>query len=230
MLRPTDWLGFGNKKKGSDLDARIESGEFGDVGSTKEQLTRPIRKALANDPLGIGALHGTWDARWQQQLRGMAMENAWPPAAIVPLDAAVRARQHCSCRHIPCAIMRDSWRLSPAAQLATSPQPHPPVLIDCPLKYFQLMHPCNSQRRRSPVPAQPLTCCSIRHPPALPTGRFFALQLAKLGREWRADASRRMPVARGDIREIVGQVHTLLKQGRVGGVACGNLISSLWTR
>lgn len=60
MLRPTDWLGFGNKKKGSDLDARIESGEFGDVGSTKEQLTRPIRKALANDPLGIGALHGTW--------------------------------------------------------------------------------------------------------------------------------------------------------------------------
>lgn len=61
MLRPTDWLGFGNKKKGSDLDARIESGEFGDVGSTKEQLTRPIRKALANDPLGIGALHRTWD-------------------------------------------------------------------------------------------------------------------------------------------------------------------------
>lgn len=138
-----------------------------------------------------------------------------------------QGRQHCSCWHIPCAIMRDSWHLSPAAQLATSPQPHPLVLIDCPLKYFQLLHPCNSQRRRSPVPAQPLTCCSICHPPALPTGRFFALQLAKLGREWRADASRRMPVARGDIREIVGQVRTLLKQGRVGGVACGNLVSSV---
>ena len=31
-------------------------GEFGEVdgGSTKEQLTRPIRKLLANDPLGFG--------------------------------------------------------------------------------------------------------------------------------------------------------------------------------
>lgn len=36
-----------------------------------------------------------------------------------------------------------------------------------------------------------------------------------------------MPVARGDIREIVGQVRTLLKQGRVGGVAYGNLVSSV---
>jgi len=77
------------KKKGDNLDARIESGEFTDVGSTKEKLTRPVRKLLANDPLGVG--------------------------------------------------------------------------------------------------------------------RFVAYQLAKLGREWRAAAAKRMPVARGDIREIVGQ-------------------------
>ena len=37
------------------------------------------------------------------------------------------------------------------------------------------------------------------------TGRFFALQLAKLGREWTANAARRMPVATGDIREIIGK-------------------------
>lgn len=36
-------------------------------------------------------------------------------------------------------------------------------------------------------------------------GRFFAFQLAKLGQQWRAEAASRMPEARGDIREIVGQ-------------------------
>lgn len=33
----------------------------------------------------------------------------------------------------------------------------------------------------------------------------MALWLAKVGQQWRADAARRMPVATGDIREIVGQ-------------------------
>lgn len=37
-----------------DINSRILSGEFTDSGSTKEKLTRPIRKALAQDPLGIG--------------------------------------------------------------------------------------------------------------------------------------------------------------------------------
>lgn len=37
------------------LDARIASGEFSSSGSTKEQLTRPVRKLLAQDPVGIGA-------------------------------------------------------------------------------------------------------------------------------------------------------------------------------
>lgn len=34
---------------------RIASGEFTDAGSTKERLTRPIRRALAKDPVGPGA-------------------------------------------------------------------------------------------------------------------------------------------------------------------------------
>ena len=38
----------------SDLDSRISSGEFTDAGSTKERLTRPIRKLLAKDPVGPG--------------------------------------------------------------------------------------------------------------------------------------------------------------------------------
>ncbi len=37
------------------LDERIASGEFDDSGSTKEKMTRPLRKMLAKDPLGIGA-------------------------------------------------------------------------------------------------------------------------------------------------------------------------------
>ena len=38
------------------LEARMARGEFGefDGKSTKEQLSRPIRKLLANDPLGVG--------------------------------------------------------------------------------------------------------------------------------------------------------------------------------
>lgn len=40
-------------KKGS-LEERIASGEFTDAGSTKERLTRPIRRALAKDPVGPG--------------------------------------------------------------------------------------------------------------------------------------------------------------------------------
>lgn len=37
------------------------------------------------------------------------------------------------------------------------------------------------------------------------TGRWLALLLAQLGQQWRRAAAKRMPEARGDIREIVGQ-------------------------
>ncbi|KAG2483949.1 hypothetical protein HYH03_017195 [Edaphochlamys debaryana] len=74
--------------KGQNLDARIQSGEFTDSGSTKERLTRPLRQALAKEPV---------------------------------------------------------------------------------------------------------------------VGRSLAMTLADLGRQWRAAAAKRMPEARGDIREIVGQ-------------------------
>ena len=36
------------------LDERISSGEFTDVGSTKDRLIRPIRELLARDPFGPG--------------------------------------------------------------------------------------------------------------------------------------------------------------------------------
>ena len=52
-------------KKNSDLslDERIASGEFDDSGSTKEKMTRPIRKALAKEPLGIGRVLSMWLAK-----------------------------------------------------------------------------------------------------------------------------------------------------------------------
>lgn len=43
-----------SKPKGQNLDERIMSGEFTDAGSTKEKMTRPLRKALASDPTGLG--------------------------------------------------------------------------------------------------------------------------------------------------------------------------------
>jgi len=42
------------KKPNQSLEDRIASGEFDDSGSTKERMTRPLRKVLAKDPLGIG--------------------------------------------------------------------------------------------------------------------------------------------------------------------------------
>ncbi|GLC45871.1 hypothetical protein PLESTB_001447900 [Pleodorina starrii] len=39
------------RAKGQNLDERIESGEFTDAGSTKEKLTRPLRQALAKEPV-----------------------------------------------------------------------------------------------------------------------------------------------------------------------------------
>ena len=55
-----------------------------------------------------------------------------------------------------------------------------------------------------PLPTHFLTHCVYIYS-RLPPGRFLALLLARLGREWRAAAAARMPEARGDIREIVGQ-------------------------
>jgi len=39
---------------GQDLAERIQSGEFSDKGSTKERLSRPMRRLLAKDPIGPG--------------------------------------------------------------------------------------------------------------------------------------------------------------------------------
>lgn len=51
---PEDDSTKAQQQDGDDINSRILSGEFTDSGSTKEKLTRPIRKALAQDPVGIG--------------------------------------------------------------------------------------------------------------------------------------------------------------------------------
>ena len=43
-------------RKGGSLEDRILSGEFSNQGSTKEKVLRPVRQALAKDPLGPGKL------------------------------------------------------------------------------------------------------------------------------------------------------------------------------
>ena len=45
---------LGGRPFGENLEERIASGEFDDSGSTKEKITRPVRKMLAKDPLGPG--------------------------------------------------------------------------------------------------------------------------------------------------------------------------------
>ena len=39
----------------SELDARILSGAYSDVGSTKDRLSRPLRRVLVKDHIGPGA-------------------------------------------------------------------------------------------------------------------------------------------------------------------------------
>lgn len=66
-----------------------------------------------------------------------------------------------------------------------------------------------------------------------PAGRFLALILARLGREWRAAAAARMPEARGDIREIVGQpvfvplYNLYLRYGKLFRLRCVLLLQGL---
>eukprot|EP00775_Hariotina_reticulata_P013601 gene13601-13726_t len=59
-------------KGGAELNDRILSGEFTDSGSTKEKLTRPVRKILAQDPVGIGRLLALLLARLGRQWRATA--------------------------------------------------------------------------------------------------------------------------------------------------------------
>jgi beta-ring hydroxylase len=69
----------------------------------------------------------------------------------------------------------------------------------------------SGRRRRALAPSRahrvrPLDLTRSPQPPKNPeTGRALAYVLARLGRRWRAEAAARMPEAKGDIREIVGQ-------------------------
>ncbi|PSC75082.1 cytochrome P450 superfamily [Micractinium conductrix] len=59
------------KPKKDSLEDRIASGEFTDSGSTKERLTRPLRRVLAKDPVGPGRMIAMQLAkigqRWQRR-------------------------------------------------------------------------------------------------------------------------------------------------------------------
>jgi len=46
--------GASDPEAASALDDRISSGEFTDAGSTKERISRPVRKFFALDPVGPG--------------------------------------------------------------------------------------------------------------------------------------------------------------------------------
>jgi hypothetical protein len=141
----------------ASLEDRIQSGEFTDTGSTKEKMTRPLRKALAQDPTGFGA-------QWCRA----GLWPSWRPIAVAGSHAGRR-------------------------DASGAPAERPP-----------------SPRRRPNAPR-----C---------VGRSLSMALAKLGREWRAQAAKRMPVARGDIREIIGEVG--LPVG--GGWVCQLGVGGAW--
>jgi hypothetical protein len=55
--------GASDPEAASALDDRISSGEFTDAGSTKERMSRPVRKFFALDPVGPGERGG--GERWE---------------------------------------------------------------------------------------------------------------------------------------------------------------------
>lgn len=101
------------RKKITSLEDRIASGEFTDAGSTKERLTRPLRRLLAKDPLGPGARRGCgWSV-------GAAGPTRWLclPRCRVLLQAADRGwREETSC-----GLLLLAWAhaCAPRAALAT---------------------------------------------------------------------------------------------------------------
>ncbi len=52
--------GDGDEESMSELDARIKAGVYSDVGSTKDRLSRPLRRVLAKDPIGPGVPKQPW--------------------------------------------------------------------------------------------------------------------------------------------------------------------------
>jgi hypothetical protein len=75
------------KPLGENLDQRILSGEFTDAGSTKEKLTRPVRKLLAQDPVGAGEGAKGWAAAVRRPHNGhgaaLGASSSHAPCAVV---------------------------------------------------------------------------------------------------------------------------------------------------
>lgn len=83
----SDNNGKDKKEFGQDLDDRILSGEFSDVGSTKERITRPLRKVLAMDPIGPGAALGLKRLHFILPVPGaslnkLACRQGWPSGCL----------------------------------------------------------------------------------------------------------------------------------------------------
>ena len=71
--------GASDPEAASALDDRISSGEFTDAGSTKERMSRPVRKFFALDPVGPGE-RGEGGERWERGgERGGGDANPTPP-------------------------------------------------------------------------------------------------------------------------------------------------------
>lgn len=144
-------------KNGGSLDVRIMSGEFTDDGSTKERITRPIRKVLAKDRGGPGA----------------------------------RAARH---------MMQDC-----KSNLVL----HVPAMYGCTVAKgcpSQVCAVCGGEMRGTHVTSQHwLSLLCVASLLAYAAGRALSYALAKEGQKWRAAAAARMPEARGDVRQIVGQ-------------------------
>ncbi|KAL3130704.1 hypothetical protein ABBQ38_000053 [Trebouxia sp. C0009 RCD-2024] len=75
-------------RKGGSLEERISSGEFSRTqGSFKEKASRPVRQALAKDPLGPGRQASLWLARlgqqWRREAAGRMPEASGDPREIV---------------------------------------------------------------------------------------------------------------------------------------------------
>jgi len=175
------------------LEDRIAAGEFSDVGSTKERLTRPLRRLLAQDPVGIGEVWG--DGHSPRIATGRVAAAATRFCCTrAHTRAVLLARYHSS--HTDSLTWRILHLVSTQSQQCSSPKMGADASCCSPRGRCLLLPTPPNRVRTPPRPTHP------NNPPA---GRWLALQLAQLGRQWRAVAAKRMPEARGDIREIVGQ-------------------------
>ncbi len=182
----------------SEVDARILSGAYSDTGSTKDRLSRPLRRALVKDQIGPG----TQSCHVYKVSQHPAHESPGSPLSVRPLrsctcPSSLRKEQYVDglCFEVLVGSKGGSGGVKgrPAAHRGAATQNVGlPASTRSNNNLVGASNCCHGNQaygawQRSRNSTEQDWCGTLR------AGRKLAGWLARLARQWRADAAERMP-------------------------------------